>query len=67
MQTAVQNSSIGSGAGSEQQSDTKRDVGGESSESLPRRNPEIGSDKVDIWYNIFSHSPQFFFKLVLVY
>ena len=64
MQTAVQNSSIGSRTRSEQQSDMKRDVGGESSDL---RNRDIGSDKVDIWYNVFPpHSPQFFFKLVLV-
>ncbi|XP_022982313.1 large proline-rich protein BAG6-like isoform X1 [Cucurbita maxima] len=44
VQTAVQNSSFGSRARSEQQSDMKRDVGGESSDL---RNPDIGSDKRD--------------------
>ncbi|XP_038898030.1 ubiquitin-like domain-containing protein CIP73 isoform X2 [Benincasa hispida] len=46
VQTAVQNSSTGSGQGSEQHSETKRDMGGESSESLPGRNQETGSDKI---------------------
>ncbi|XP_023535546.1 large proline-rich protein bag6-like [Cucurbita pepo subsp. pepo] len=46
VRTAVQNSSIGSGQGSEQQSDTKRDMGGESSESLPGRDSETGNDKI---------------------
>ena len=50
VRTAVQNSSIGSGQGSEQQSDTKRDMGGESSESLPGRDSETGNDKVHIWF-----------------
>ncbi|XP_023522474.1 large proline-rich protein BAG6-like isoform X2 [Cucurbita pepo subsp. pepo] len=44
VQTAVQNSSIGSRTRSEQQSDMKRDVGGESSDL---RNRDIGSDKRD--------------------
>lgn len=68
MQTAVQNSSSGSGQGSEQHSDTKRDVGGESSESLHAQNPENGINKVEIRYNIFpSHSSQSFFKPVLLW
>ncbi|XP_022936506.1 large proline-rich protein bag6-like [Cucurbita moschata] len=46
VRTAVQNSSIGSGQGSEQQSDTKRDMGGESSESLPGCDSETGNDKI---------------------
>ncbi|KAL0545375.1 hypothetical protein IC582_015255 [Cucumis melo] len=42
----VQNTSSGSGQGSEQHSDTKRDMGGESSESLHAHNPENGIDKM---------------------
>lgn len=65
---AAQNSSTGSGQGSEQHSDTKRDTGGESSESLSGCNLETGSDKVDIRYNIFLltlHSPFSKFALLL--
>lgn len=66
MQT-VQNTSSGSGQGSEQHSDTKRDMGGESSESLHAHNPENGIDKVEFQYIIFpSHPCQYFFKLVLL-
>lgn len=46
MQTPVQNSFVGSGAGSEQQREMRRDLGGESSESLTGHSAEIGSDKV---------------------
>lgn len=66
MQTAAQNPSSGSGQGSEQHSDTKRDTGGESSESISGSNPETGSDKVGIRYNIFLALPSPFFRLALL-
>ncbi|CAK9317631.1 unnamed protein product [Citrullus colocynthis] len=46
VQMAAQNSSTGSGQGSEQHTDMERDTGGESSESLSGCNLETGSDKI---------------------